>query len=73
MDDVYKYLGSPRHNLKVIYARVSTNKQKPDLARQIDKLETFCLAQGIKVDSVFSDRVGSILRSENSSSPYLIW
>ena len=34
VDDVYKYLGSPRRNLKVIYARVSTNKQKPDLARQ---------------------------------------
>jgi predicted site-specific integrase-resolvase len=35
VDDVYKYLGFKRQSLKVIYARVSTNKQKADLARQI--------------------------------------
>ncbi|MEN8220905.1 MAG: recombinase family protein [Pseudomonadota bacterium] len=36
-----------------MYARVSTGKQKADLARQIETLENFCLAQGIKVDRVF--------------------
>ena len=58
--DVYNYIGKKRRNLNVIYARVSTSKQKADLARQIDKLETFCLAQGIKVDSVFSDIASGI-------------
>ncbi|MEN8215084.1 MAG: recombinase family protein [Pseudomonadota bacterium] len=60
VDDVYKYIGSPRQSLKVIYARVSTNKQKADLIRQIETLESFCLAQGIKIDHVFSDIASGI-------------
>jgi len=35
-EDVYKYVGKKRHNLNVIYARVSTSKQKADLTRQIE-------------------------------------
>jgi putative resolvase len=42
--DVYKYVGKKLHNLNIIYARVSTSKQKADLARQIETLENFCLA-----------------------------
>ncbi len=53
-EDVYKYIGKKRRNLNVIYARVSTSKQKTDLARQIKTLENFCLTQGIKIDHVFS-------------------
>jgi predicted site-specific integrase-resolvase len=60
VDDVYKYLGFKRQSLKVIYARVSTNKQKADLARQIEALESFCLSQGIKIDSIFSDIASGI-------------
>jgi len=59
-EDVYKYVGKKRCNLNIIYARVSTSKQKNDLARQIETLETFCLAQGIKVDQVFSDVASGI-------------
>jgi len=59
-EDVYKYIGKERQNLQIIYARVSTSKQKPDLARQVDSLESFCLAQGIKVDRVFSDIASGI-------------
>ncbi len=59
-EDVYKYVGKKRHNLNIIYARVSTSKQKPDLTRQIETLENFCLAQGIKVDQVFSDVASGI-------------
>jgi len=33
-DDVYKYVGKKRRNLNIIYARVSTSKQKTDLTRQ---------------------------------------
>jgi predicted site-specific integrase-resolvase len=32
--DIYKYIGKKRRSLNVIYARVSTPKQKADLARQ---------------------------------------
>jgi len=59
-DDIYKYLGKKRRNLNVIYARVSTNKQKPDLARQIERLEDFCSANGIQIDDVFSDVASGI-------------
>jgi putative resolvase len=59
-DDVYQYLGKTRKNLNIIYARVSTPKQKADLTRQIETLENFCLAQGIKIDKVFSDIASGI-------------
>jgi predicted site-specific integrase-resolvase len=58
--DVYKYVGKKRHNLNIIYARVSTSKQKADLKRRLSTLENFCLAQGIKVDQVFSDVASGI-------------
>ncbi|KHD06137.1 resolvase [Candidatus Thiomargarita nelsonii] len=59
-DDVYQYIGKTRQNMNIIYARVSTPKQKADLTRQIETLEAFCLAQGIKVDRVFSDIASGI-------------
>ncbi|RKZ42401.1 MAG: IS607 family transposase [Candidatus Parabeggiatoa sp. nov. 3] len=59
-EDVYKYLGKERQNLQIIYARVSTAKQKTDLARQIDSIENFCLAQGIKIDQVFKEIASGI-------------
>lgn len=59
-EDVYKYIGKKRRSLNVIYARVSTPKQKADLARQIKTLENFILDQGIKVDQVFSDIASGI-------------
>ncbi len=59
-DDVYQYIGKTRKNLNIIYARVSTPKQKADLIRQIETLEAFCLAQGIKIDQVFSDIASGI-------------
>jgi predicted site-specific integrase-resolvase len=34
--------------------------KKADLTRKIETLETFCLAQGIKVDQVFSDIASGI-------------
>jgi putative resolvase len=57
--EVYSYVGKKRRNLNVIYARVSTKKQKADLARQIEMLESFCLDK-IKIDPVFSDVASGI-------------
>jgi len=61
--DVYNYVGKKRCNLNVIYARVSTPKQRADLTRQIETLENFVLAQGIKIDQVFIDQVFSDVAS----------
>jgi len=59
-EDVYKHVGKKRCNLNLIYARVSTPKQKADLTHQIEMLESFCFAQGIKIDQVFSDIASGI-------------
>ena len=58
--DVYNYVGKKRGNLNIIYARVSTSKQKVDLIRQLEILEKFVLAQALKVDRVFSDIASGI-------------
>jgi excisionase family DNA binding protein len=47
---VYEYLlsmkGKPTKRKTVIYARVSTNKQKKDLENQIEQLKQFCISNG---------------------------
>ena len=45
----------------VVYARVSSASQKPDLANQRQALERFCAARGYAV-SEWLDEVGSGLR-----------
>lgn len=59
-EEVYRYIGKKYRHLNIIYARVSTPKQRGDLARQIETLESFCLAQGVAIDYVFSDIASGI-------------
>ena len=40
---------------EVIYARVSTYKQKNDLVTQINKIQTYCSENNIKVDQIYSE------------------
>lgn len=54
-EDVYKIAGIEDNRLNVIYARVSTNKQKQDLANQIDNSIAYLNSKGIKVDKIYSD------------------
>jgi len=49
----------------IAYARVSTNGQKDDLARQVGLLEHFCAAQGWTYE-VITD-VGSGLNCQNAA------
>lgn len=39
----------------IIYARVSTQKQKTDLDNQIKTLKQFCIAKGWKIDGIYKD------------------
>lgn len=59
-DDVYKIFnkGIPRKTF--IYARVSTQKQKPDLENQIELLKRFCYERGYSINQVFSDVASGI-------------
>lgn len=54
-DDVYHLAGLENKRFNVIYARVSTPKQKQDLQNQIDNSISFLNAKGIKVDAIYSD------------------
>lgn len=55
-EDVYKILGKGDDGrLNVIYARVSTAKQKQDLENQVANNIAYLNSQGIKVDKIYSD------------------
>jgi len=41
--------------VEVIYARVSTYKQKNDLVLQINKIQTYCSDNNIHIDKIFSE------------------
>ena len=61
---VYDYLlkmhGKSQKRKTVIYARVSTNKQKKDLENQIEMLKQFCISNGWKIDSIYFDVVSAL-------------
>jgi len=44
-----------RKEFVCIYARVSSNKQKQDMERQIERIEQFVNAQGISVDKTYKE------------------
>jgi len=51
---VFDFIG---HNKKIniIYARVSTYKQKDDLNRQVSNIKDFCKKKNITIDKTFSE------------------
>lgn len=59
-DDVYKFLNRDLKRKTVVYARVSTSKQKPDLEKQIEILKQFCFSNGFQIAEIYSDVVSGI-------------
>ncbi len=59
-ESVYKFLNKEISRKTVIYARVSTPKQKKDLANQVELLKTYCLSNGIKINEVYQDIASGI-------------
>lgn len=53
-------LANKKERMVVVYARVSTPKQKQDLANQIDKLVIFTNSIGLTVDKTFSEIASGI-------------
>ncbi len=53
--DVYRLIGAEYKRKNVVYARVSTNKERNDLQNQIDNIKAFMSANGVVVDEVYSD------------------
>jgi putative resolvase len=54
-----------------IYARVSTPKQKNDLDRQIDYINSFCAAKGWQIDKIYKD-IGSGLNDNRQQLNQLL-
>lgn len=54
-EDVYRKAGLSENRVNVVYARVSTPKQKRDLENQAETLINHCNANGVKVDKVYKD------------------
>ena len=54
-DDVYKIAGIESKRQNVIYARVSTYKQKNDLENQIETIEKYMNSKGVGVDKIYKD------------------
>ena len=52
---IYKFLNKGNTRKSIIYARVSTSKQKEDLERQIDTIEKYMFNNGIRIDRVYED------------------
>lgn len=65
---VYEYLlkttGKPVKRKTVLYARVSTNKQRRDLENQLELLKQFCLNNGWTIDGIYKD-IASVLDFDN--------
>ena len=57
---MYKFINKDIRRQTVIYARVSTNKQKKDLGNQIELLKTFCINSGIQINTIYQDIASGI-------------
>lgn len=54
-EDVYKLKGLDVKRKKVIYARVSTSKQKKELENQIENITAYVNKNGYGIDEIYSD------------------
>lgn len=54
-DDVYRLAGLCQERKCVLYARVSTQKQKKDLNNQIDRINSFAISNGYVVKDIYKD------------------
>lgn len=57
---VYDFLNKDIKRKTVIYARVSTKKQKNDLKNQIELLKNFCFQNGYTINEVYFDIASGI-------------
>ena len=59
-EDVYKLLNKDVKRKTVLYARVSTGKQKKDLEEQIEQLKQWCFMNGYTINAIYSDAASGI-------------
>ena len=59
-DSIYIFLNTIKERTNVIYARVSTHKQKNDLANQVLELVNYCNNNNIKYDNILQEIASGI-------------
>jgi len=59
-NDIEKLLNKGIERKTVMYARVSTTKQKKDLENQVNMLRNYCFTSGVKIHQVFKDIASGI-------------
>jgi len=59
-DSVYAFLNSGVKRKTVVYARVSTGRQKKDLENQISLLQQFCFNKGYNLHYIYKDIASGI-------------
>lgn len=59
-DSVYQVLNKDIERKTYVYARVSTSKQKDNLANQVQLLKTFCFQNGYVLNGVYQDVASGI-------------
>ena len=57
---IYSLLNNGAYRKTIIYARVSTKKQKQDLNNQTELLKNFCFQNGMKIDGIYEDIASGI-------------
>lgn len=70
-ESVYKLMNKNVSRQNVIYARVSTAKQKQDLENQIDLVKQFAFKNGIIINDIYSD-IGSGINFDRKQFQRLI-
>jgi len=59
-ESVYAFLNKDVQRKTVIYARVSTSKQKKDLQNQVDLLKNYAVMNGFQIGAVYQDIASGI-------------
>lgn len=59
-DSVYAFLNKSIQRKTVIYARVSTPKQKKDLQNQVDLLKNYAFMNGLQIGAIYQDIASGI-------------
>lgn len=54
-DSVYAFLNKNIQRKTVIYARVSTPKQKKDLQNQVELLKNYAVMNGLQIGAIYQD------------------
>ncbi|MFK5954384.1 MAG: IS607 family transposase [Desulfobacterium sp.] len=59
-NSVYAFLNKNIERNTVVYARVSTSKQKSDLVNQVELLKNYCFQNGWQINNVYQDIASGI-------------